>query len=78
MPIKRDHDGFLAIGEDEVLYVSLPIIVMRCISEEWEEYMYEYIDEDNWHESLGDLEKAEYKYYFKCPDLRDVTHETNT
>lgn len=65
--IGRDRYGFLERGFENILYEALPIIVVRCIGEEWEEYMYEYIDEDNWHEWLGDLEKAEYKYYFKCP-----------
>lgn len=68
--IERDRDGFLAIGFDDIMYASLPIIVMRCISEEWEDYDFEYIDENNWHESRADLEKAEYKYYFKCPYVK--------
>lgn len=62
--IPKDKDGFFI--EDDTMYELLPIIVCK----EYDGiYFFEYVDEDNWHDSVSDFSKASYKYYMPCEPI---------
>jgi len=61
--IKRDKNGFATDECLEQMRQALPIVVRveppNCFK------YYEYIDEDNWSNFVGDIETdTNYKYYF--------------
>lgn len=59
--IEKDKDGFVTDYTLDTMYGFLPIIVASV-----EEGMYpclEYIDKENWGDSVRDFSKARYKYW---------------
>lgn len=68
-PIPKDKDGFF--DEESDLYEQLPIIVRN----DYDEGMYpilEYIDRENWFDTISDLNKESYKYYIQVEPIETL------
>lgn len=66
--IDKDKDGFLTSKGSSDMYHHLPIVVVN----EYDEGMYpdvEYVDKENWYDSVSDFSKEGYKWWMPVDTL---------